>query len=262
MESPRCDVDDEASLDICDVLVVAVAHLRQRALRKRKAAVFLASEADNPERDRHVKHTPVPRVPMVWSDRLRVLSDNAFKRRYRMPKHTFAVLCADLAEPMAEKHMELGQRLPRGVSIEVQVSAVVRWLAGGSYLDIVDIHGISHSVLYYCIDAFVLTVVEHPKYKIKYPIGDAEALEELSQGFARLDRTECFDGCVGALDGLIIPIRKPCLADCANPANYRNRKGMFAIIAQVFPSLPRCHHAGDLSLLCHVLPSGGLQREP
>lgn len=224
---------DEAACDIADVLVVAVAHLRQQALRKRTAAVFIACEADDPERDRHVKHTRVPRVPMVWGDRLNRLSANAFKRRYRMPKHTFAVLCADLAGPMAEKHKELGQRLPRGVSIEVQVSAVIRWLAGGSHMDIVDIHGISDTTLYYCIDAFVLTVVDHPKYKIEFPIGDEQALDELSEGFARLDRTQCFDGCVGALDGLIIPIRKPSLADCANPANYRNRKGMFAIIAQV-----------------------------
>ena len=37
---------DEAACGIADVLVVAVARLRQQALRKRTAAVFIACEAD------------------------------------------------------------------------------------------------------------------------------------------------------------------------------------------------------------------------
>ena len=59
-------------------------------------------------------------------------------RRYRMPKETFTSLCGSLAGPMAEMYGLLGHRIPHDVSVEVQVSVSIRWLAGGSYLDVVD----------------------------------------------------------------------------------------------------------------------------
>ena len=68
---------------------------------------------------------------------------------------------------------------------------------------------------------------------MNFPIDDADELENIPSEFSNLDRTGCFGGCVGALGGPIVAIQKPSLSDCANPANYRIRKGMFAIIAQV-----------------------------
>ena len=128
---------------------------------------------------------------MVWSERVR-LSDGAFRRRYRMPKETFTSLCGTLAGPMAEMHGLLGHRIPHGVSVELQVSVSIRWLAGGSYLDIADVHGASNTTLYQSRHAFLFALVHHPRCKIEFP-----------------------------------------LHDCANPANYKNRKGVFAVIAQV-----------------------------
>lgn len=234
----------------CDsaILFATCVVLRRRA-KKRKAVALLASMDHPGERERNTTHARVPRTPMVWSERMR-LSDGAFRRRYRMPKGTFTSLCDTLAGPMADMHGLLGHRIPHGVSVEVQVSVSIRWLAGGSYLDIVDVHGVSTTTLYQSLHAFLFALVHHPRYKIEFPIEDEGELDKIAEGFAEIDRTGCFTGCVGALDGLIVPIQKPSLHDCANPANYRNRKGMFAVIAQVCARARGSHVHGRRLLPC------------
>ena len=147
----------------CDsaILFATCAVLRRRA-KKRKLVALLASTEHPGERERKTIHARVPRTPVVWSERMR-LSDGAFRRRYRMPKETFTSLCGTLAGPMAEMHGMLGHRIPHGVSVEVQVSVSIRWLAGGSYLDVADVHGVSDTTLYQSLRAFLFALVHHPR---------------------------------------------------------------------------------------------------
>ena len=119
---------------------------------------------------------------MVWSERMR-LSDGAFRRRYRMPKATFTSLCDTIAGSIGEMHVLLGNRVPHGVSVEVQVSVSIRWLAGGPYLDIVDVHGISETTLFQSLHAFLFALVHHPRYKIEFPTEDEEELGKIAEGF-------------------------------------------------------------------------------
>ena len=158
----------------CDsaILFATCVVLRRRA-KKRKAVALLASMDHPGERERNSIHARVPRTSMVWSERVR-LSDGAFRRRYRMPKETFTSLCGTLAGPMAEMHGLLGHRIPHGVSVELQVSVSIRWLAGGSYLDIVDMHGASNTALYQSHHAFLYLLVHHPRCKIEFPVEDEE----------------------------------------------------------------------------------------
>ena len=154
-----------------------------------------------------------------------------------MPKAAFALLVSDVAVPMASIHRGYGHRIPANVSFEVQVSSTLRWLAGGSYLDIVDMHGISETTFYHCNRAFVMALINHPRHKINFPYKDEVELGNIARGWSQLDKTQSFPGCVGALDGLIVAITKPWVADTTNPAQYKNRKGMFAMIAQARTAL-------------------------
>ena len=120
---------------------------------------------------------------------------------------------------MRKHHSDLGQRVPNDCPVQVQVSAALRWMAGGSYLDIVDMHGISDVTLYASVRAFVLALINHPKYKIQFPTKDETELRKIEREWNQLDKTGKFAGCVGALDGLIVHVTKPRLSDCANPAN-------------------------------------------
>ena len=138
---------------------------------------------------------------------------------------------------MASIHLQHGHRIPANVSFEVQVSSTLRWLAGGSYLDIVDMHGISETTFYHCNRAFVMALINHPRHKINFPYKDEVELGNIARGWSQLDKTQSFPGCVGALDGLIVAITKPWVSDTTNPAQYKNRKGMFAMIAQARTAL-------------------------
>ena len=227
---PMASMDDLDDSEAMFGVVLGAARKYVAQKKKRKLAAMLMGEADGNGRQKH--HKRIPRTVMDWAARLGSLSERQFQRRYRMPKATFHRLCTDIAPAMVKHHDEQGQRVPKDCPIQVQVSAALRWMAGGSYLDIVDVHGISEVTLYASVHAFVLALINHPKYKIEFPTTDEVELRKIEREWNELDKTGKFAGCVGALDGLIVHITKPRLSDCANPANYMNRKGCFAIIAQ------------------------------
>ena len=82
LAEPEPDETDPADAVWAAVSAVQVS----RRMQKRKfAAALVASAAEEGERSRLSPHHRVPRTPMLWTERMR-LSDNAFGRRYRMPK--------------------------------------------------------------------------------------------------------------------------------------------------------------------------------
>ena len=113
---------------------------------------------------------------------------------------------------------------------EIALSATLRWLAGGSYLDIVDIHGISEAAFY--------EVKTRTLYAIDLALADeiklSDTEEERAQVAGEFFRNSggVIQGCLSALDGLAVKIREPTLRDCQNPASYKNRKVFFAVLVQ------------------------------
>ena len=150
---------DGQEVILAAVLGAVGAHERARKRRKVALAIALALGEDD-ERERHAHHKRLPRTPVSWAARLAGLSDRQFKRRYRMPKDTFATLVDDLAPSLQRWHIELRQRMPHDVGPAVQVSAAIRYFAGGSYLDITDIHGISNTTLYWSVHAFIFALIK------------------------------------------------------------------------------------------------------
>jgi hypothetical protein len=104
----------------------------------------------------------------------------------------------------------------------------LRYLAGGSYLDIPIAHHGSISTFYYVVDE-TLTDLDQ-SLNIKFPIDNLELLKGSSIEFSR--GRSPFTGCAGALDGIAIKIVEPCAANGANNATYYNRKGLFALCIQ------------------------------
>jgi DDE superfamily endonuclease len=104
----------------------------------------------------------------------------------------------------------------------------LRYLAGGSYLDIAIAHHGNISTFYYVVDE-ILTDLDQ-SLNIKVPIDNLELLKRSSIGFSR--GRSPLTGCAGALDGIAIKIFEPCAADAPNPATYYNRKRLFALCIQ------------------------------
>ena len=96
----------------------------------------------------------VPRIRMDWETRRDSLSDRKFKRRYRISKRAFSQLEGKIYPYVARQLPIAGEP---AVSSELCLSMTLRWLAGGSFVDIVDMHGVSiktfYSVLWLTIEA-------------------------------------------------------------------------------------------------------------
>jgi DDE superfamily endonuclease len=147
-----------------------------------------------------------------------------FRRLYRMDRHTFDSLCEMLTVQDAVPFKSNAQ-LP----LAMRLSVTLRWLAGGSYLDISLSHHIAISSFYHAVDKMIYEL--NRVLVIRFPYDDIDYLEKVSTGFRRQGRSP-LSGCVGALDGLAIKILEPARGSVANPSTYFNRKGFFSLSLQ------------------------------
>jgi DDE superfamily endonuclease len=152
-----------------------------------------------------------------------MLSNMRFKRMFRLSRNAFW----SLRELIRTSRNANGCGAD-SVPVESRLSMTLRYLAGGSYLDIAIAHHVSISKFYYVVDE-TLTDLDL-SLNIKFPIDNLELLKRSSIGFS-CGRSP-LTGCAGALDGMAIKIFEPCAADAANPATYYNRKGFFALCIQ------------------------------
>ena len=195
---------------------------------------------------------------MDWDTRLKSLTDKKFQRRYRIDKEGFDILLADIK-----------QYLPRvrrgGVCNELKLAMTLRWLAGGSYLDIAgaqaplpvrsqsvytrcvsqgihaDLHGVSEDTMY----RHVWKIIRAIDRKFKLPLinqlnnvhlpssgTDRSDVETVAQGFD--EKTHgVMSGCIGAVDGIAIKLDARTLADVDSKAAHWCRKGFYSLNYQV-----------------------------
>ena len=141
-----------------------------------------------------------------------------FKRLYRMSHPSFMILAEKIAL-FDDCKFRKSYPLQR-------ISVTLRWLAGGSYLDIALAHNISTSAVYYYIDETMRAI--DGSLDLTFPYRDETWLKEVSEGFSEAGRS-ALDMCCGALDGIAVKITEPAAWKVANSSSYYNRKGWFAL---------------------------------
>eukprot|EP00808_Paulinella_micropora_P027069 g64028.t1 len=117
---------------------------------------------------------------------------------------------------------------------ELQLSMTLRFLAGGSYLDIVDLHGVAESTFYKCTWRVILLINRNIALgqSLKFP--SESEFTCLAAGWqARSSVPDIFTGCILAFDGIIFKIPCPQPHEVPNPRAYYCRKGYFGIKAQL-----------------------------
>ena len=106
-----------------------------------------------------------------------------------------------------------------GITVEIMLHCLLRWLAGGSYIDIRLSAGISpayfYTSVYKCMDAILGS--EELSYKF---LSTAKELEEAAQGFELLSTQAAIKGCVACLDGYLLQIRVPSSTETGNVKAY------------------------------------------
>ena len=118
------------------------------------------------------------------------------------------------------------------ISGEVKLALVLRMLAGGSYLDLSLLYEIAPNAVYRIFhDVIKNWILDDRLVKISgidY-VSDEERLEKVALEFAR-SSNGLFNGCIGAIDGWIVKIKKPSLSDdVLNPSSFYSRKGFFGL---------------------------------
>jgi hypothetical protein len=123
------------------------------------------------------------------------------------------------------------------VPAELRLAATLRWLAGASYIDLVDIYGFYsiHSVKWQVIAA-ITAIYDLPwmsGQRFNYDkFADPVLREEIKRGFAAKSRHQLFKRCIGAVDGWLPVIQRPAAAAMgARHAAYCN-KGYYSINVQ------------------------------
>ena len=164
-----------------------------------------------------------PRFCLAWDlhvARLYQESPTAFERIYRMSYTSYQKLCSWI-EPYVRVD-PIKSRNRTGTS-KIETAAVlhclVRWLAGGSYLDVRLLAGISESSFYPCCYKAVEAILRLEQLAIRFPT-TPEAIEKSVQGFKEISREGIVDGCVACVDGFLVPITVPSSDETANQLAY------------------------------------------
>ena len=134
-----------------------------------------------------------------------------------------------------------------GITTELCLSMTLRYLAGGSFVDIIDMHGVGKNSFYKLLWATVEGINKAIKMD-GIPMKNHTALAKISGGFERLN-SGALVGCVGAIDGIAIEVFKPTPWDTFFPKQFMNRKGFFSIKV----SAGHCHAMFDIPFPLRVV---------
>ena len=159
---------------------------------------------------------------LVW--RYDELSDFEFYRNYRMSKQQFRDLVARLraaedgGEPIlrgVSKKSKARQKAGSGAAVcpEIQLSMTLRYLAGGSYLDIMRIHKVSKACFNGTIKRVIKAIIVSGHGLVCFGVneeGEADVnwLTRIARQFQQKTRGVIW-GCIGAVDGIVLKIKCP-----------------------------------------------------
>ena len=169
-----------------------------------------------------------------------VVTEEEFRGAFRMFRSTFARLVSVLRPHIGRKlpDTNIVGREAAGyaiVGLRERIAICLRLLAGASYHDIAMIFRVSHSTIYEVFHRFLDVVASNSiqELQIKFPFDDDAKLEQLAEGFMKSTSNHpALYGCVGALDGYAVRIRRPFVSEESKPNDYMSRKGFFAINVQ------------------------------
>ena len=195
---------------------------RRKQRLKRIVAIYLYITQTTPRRQFQA------RVRMVWAERVASLTARQFVARYRLDLGGFDYLLAEINRDGAL--WQYRANVKDQIRPELLLSMFLRWAAGGSYLDICDLHGVAESTFYAhlwhtarCIDdAFQFPLVEMINHCADGDVELAAAEFDTKSGGT-------FRGCIGCIDGLQVKIEAPVY----QAARYFCRKGFYALNAQM-----------------------------
>jgi hypothetical protein len=168
-----------------------------------------------------------PRVKSVFDQRLewgkfikRHGKRQFFKRHLRMKPKSFNKLLSyikdDIQPDEAMADLRGGAIIP-----EVRLYCTLRWLAGGSYSDILIQAGISKSSFYRIIWETIRAIAtsKHEALQIRFP-QTKEECKLAAAGFQSISHKGVINNCVSVVDGFLLGIQTPAKSQVANVRSF------------------------------------------
>ena len=192
-----------------------------------------------------------------WSHIKIRLSDNQFKRMYRMSKGCFESLCEkiilavgpdefkseeylDQVYKECEDHYLIAHQIRNNglVCGEIKLAVTLRLLAGASYLDLLLLYGISYQHIYTIFHYVNKEWICHndvTNISFHNDLQDENSMEATAKQFANGTSHGIISGCIGAVDGWLVRIKCPSHSrdGIKNPGAYYYRKGFYAFNIQI-----------------------------
>ena len=156
-----------------------------------------------------------------------------FKKFFRMDRETFDILLNLIEDKLTKNKIKAKNSSKYPISPVIKLSLALRYLSGGSYLDLAFGFNVAHNhIMAYVWE--VLKAIDSNLNNINFPIDDEEKLRDIEAGFNALSGG-CFKGTVAAGDGVVFRMHKPHKdAVEGDVASFFTRKGYYAYGMQAF----------------------------
>lgn len=141
-----------------------------------------------------------------------------FRRHMRMEYESFEKLLSYLRPTLSVDNM-MGRFRGGAIIPEVRLYSVLRWLAGGSYTDILYFCGISKPSFFAILWSTLGAIMKVPELAVKFPRTIDECLSA-AEGFRSISCREAIDTCVCAVDGYHLQIRVPSKKEVSNVRSF------------------------------------------
>jgi DDE superfamily endonuclease len=141
-----------------------------------------------------------------------------FERSIRMKLSSFKVLLSYIYQELLVDDLQASRR-GSPIIPELCLFCTIRYLSGGSYLDIRFLTGISVPSLYRIMWKTMLAIVACPQLQVKFPKTDEE-LKESALGFESVSTGGCMSNCITVIDGYHLAIQTPPKKEAKNVQSF------------------------------------------
>jgi hypothetical protein len=160
---------------------------------------------------------------IVWSAHVSELTSEgpiAFNWLYRMSIESFTKLCHYL-DPFLQVDFIMSTRRTNKdvISTPIILSCYIRYISGGSYLDIRHGAGISIASFYACVHKFIQAILDCPQLAYCFPKYQAE-WNNASETFQSISSNNAIVGCVACIDGYLLRVKVPSSNEVGNVKSF------------------------------------------
>jgi hypothetical protein len=156
---------------------------------------------------------------LVWNNFVGKYGKRAdFERSIRMKLSSFKVILSYIYQDLLVDDLQASRR-GSPIIPELCLFCTIRYLSGGSYLDIRFLTGISVPSVYRIMWKTMLAIVACPQLQIKFPTTEEE-LKESALGFESVSTGGCISNCVTVIDGYHLAIQTPPKKEAKNVQSF------------------------------------------